>query len=141
MTGFAKAIRAFAEKTDKRTAFVVALTGFEVTRRVQAGTPVDKGTARFNWYPSKGTPNDTFDPSFTGGAAGAEAAVLERASDVFQEANTRDDAIFYVSNNAPYIVRLENGWSSKGSAFYANTVLALPGIVEVAIKQARRRFP
>jgi len=70
-------------------------------------TPVDTGRARGNWQSSIGQPLASQSPILdkTGNIAfAAGAAVL---------AQLRPFQTFWLSNNLPYIERLEDGWSKR----------------------------
>lgn len=138
--GFAASIRAFAEKCEKRTSFVVRSVGFNFILSVQRETPVKTGMARANWFPSKGEPFEgTIE--FEGGGAAATAEVMSRAGQVFSESNVAGGGVFWISNNLPYIVPLEEGWSTQGRLFFARAVAGVPEAVEQFAAEARRAIP
>lgn len=95
----------------------------EVFRRVILRTPVDTGRARGNWQVTIGAPSDlTLD-----GTDGGRSAVL-RAIETVRGWRLGSAAI-YLTNNLPYIERLENGWSKQApTGMVALTVAEFGGI-------------
>lgn len=88
-------------------------------------TPVDTGRARGNWYPSINVPSDAKDDSTVDPSGGGVVAnIMGTAS----RANMGDAV--WLSNNLPYILRLENG-SSKQSP---------QGMVDKNIEAAALRY-
>lgn len=140
MTGFAAQVRAHAEKADRRTSHVIRSVGLEFLNVVMTGTPVDKGQARFNWFPTKGAPKDGWE-SFEGGGEAASSAVTMRGLETFTPSNVDTGGVFWITNNIPYIVRLEQGHSTKGQAFFARAVANVDGSIERAAAEARRAHP
>ena len=79
-----------------------------VFSQILTKTPVDTGRAKGNWIPSVGSPveteRDLDDKSGAAGLAEIKTTVPEKAGKVV-----------YLSNNLPYIRRLEEGWSPQAS--------------------------
>ena len=90
-----------------------------VTAELIERTPVDTGWARANWIPSLGAPS-TAGGTATGG--GADTIAQESGQAEVLGFKLEHEAI-YVTNNAPYIGRLNDGWSDQAPA----------GFVEAAI--------
>lgn len=86
------------------------------------GTPVDTGRARGNWLPSIGTPDDRqiLDAVDKGGMNAINAATGKANELKFGDT-------FYISNNLPYIGKLEDGHSRQ----------APQGFVQKALQAAR----
>lgn len=126
MTAQSRAWRRNAEKQVTRVVQAFALELIAALKRNPAssstGTPVDTGHARANWILSVGSP-DTAERG-RGGDDG-RAAIL---------AWSLDEGPIYANNNAPYILRLNDGWSDQQPA----------GFIERAIDEAqdviRRKF-
>lgn len=69
-------------------------------------TPVDTGRAQGNWQATENTPAQTVIDRF-----GAEPAVVDAA------ATLKGLGLYWLSNNLPYIERLEyDGWSQQAPA-------------------------
>lgn len=94
-----------------------ALT-LEITANLIAATPVKTGWARANWVPSIGSP-------YEGTAEHGSNAEQETAQGGVLQFHMADGSV-YVSNNVPYIERLNLGGSTQAPA----------GFVEIAIEQA-----
>lgn len=74
--------------------------------RVVLDTPVDTGAARGNWYPNMSTPASGTRKRLdkTGSKALAEVNALAQGAELGKTA--------WLTNNLPYILRIENdGWS------------------------------
>lgn len=79
----------------------------EVFRSVIKDTPVDEGRLRGNWQATKNSPaTGTLDSIDKNGAQTIDKAVqLVRSSE--------PDQTLYLTNNLPYAVRIEYGYSDK----------------------------
>jgi hypothetical protein len=103
------------------TARVVRAVALAVDQAVVTATPVDTGRARSNWIASVGQPANQiifpYDPGF-GGSTGASNSqqAMDQARAVISSAP--DNATIYISNNLPYIQRLNQGWSRQAPAGY-----------------------
>lgn len=144
MTGFAQSIRAFGEKADQRIDFVKRHAAFEVFRLVMTETPVDKGTARTNWFITVGSPSEEIVPAAFPGEKGSTAAQnTQAAMDRAMNSLIPGQAVgadIWITNNLPYIVRLEQGHSEQGAGFVAAAMLAVPQIVDEGARLAQERF-
>lgn len=112
---------------DRFTADQVRDLGLEVTANLQERTPVDIGWARANWIPAIGAPQTIVnDGKPTPGAV--SVAVARQAAGVAQLASYRHVAqgSIFVSNNAPYIRRLNDGWSRQAPS----------GFVQIEVRRA-----
>lgn len=80
----------------------------DLDTRIVLSTPVDTGRARGNWFPSINTPSNAVNPTASdrsgSGAINAAAGLIGRA-----EIGT----VIWFTNNLPYILPLENGWSGQ----------------------------
>lgn len=90
------------------------------------GTPVDLGWARANWVPKIGSPfqGDATDDPSTADVSAARARQSAGEAEILSY-RLGQGAVF-VSNNVPYIQRLNNGHSKQSPA----------GFVEAAIDKA-----
>jgi len=105
---------------------VVRYIALTLDQKVVLRTPVDTGRARGNWYPSIGQPSDevnenAFDKSGTT-TFGEIAAVV---------VNAQLGSVIWLTNNLPYIVRLEDGYSGQ----------APTGMVDVSLEEVSSMFP
>lgn len=93
------------------------------------GTPVDKGRARGNWQIGIGAvPAGLLAVEDKSGAA----AIARESAKVLAEAlRANPFQILWITNNVPYIDRLEDGWSKQ----------APDGWIRLAVERTRRRLP
>jgi hypothetical protein len=91
-------------KLDKVISQGIRATVFEVGSAIIRQTPVDTGRARGNWQASVGSPIGSETSNTSEGAAIAK---------VNSAANASIGDIFYLTNNLPYIRRLEYGYSDQ----------------------------
>lgn len=105
-----------SRETLDRAFRAIALT---VDQRVVLRTAVDTGRARGNWFCSIGEPStavldDRFDA--TGGRA------LDEIAATIVDAQLGD--VVWLTNNLPYILKLENGWSNQSPQGMVDITLA-----------------
>lgn len=110
--GFALQLRRFIKKnveeyTEKKYAKIVDDLGRSIIRQ----TPVLTGRARQNWYFTKGRPSRAYNPNAVGVSGNTSYARLRSAVSSI----TLRDAIV-ITNNAPYINKLEGGSSTQAPA-------------------------
>lgn len=97
------------------------------------GTPVDTGWARANWVPNIGTPKTTTEGT-------REAAEAGNVSSAGQQAGIasvvtgyrRDRGPIYISNNVPYILRLNEGSSRQAPKGFVQNAIAKAVRVDLA---------
>ena len=92
----------------------------ELVDNPPAGTPVDTGWASVNWWLKQGSP-----PTGNGGPVGnvASAEAQQRAS-VAAMASYRIGQPVWISNNTPYIGRLNDGWSQQSPAGFVEAAIS-----------------
>ncbi len=135
---FGAQIKAFTEKANRRGKAVGRKFALEISRRVIMRTPVDTGHARANWQAEIGAvPSaviDGVDPSGAGAIAQAGAVALGWDPSTGQS--------FFLANNLPYIVPLEEGWSKQAPAGMVRlTLLDFAGVIESSVAEAKREDP
>ena len=101
---FSSDLANFARKTGISMDKVVRKISLDLMRDLVMGTPVDTGHARSNWF--VGTNRD----------GGIDKAMAKNGSPSFARAAQfatalRAGGVFYITNNLPYIMRLEYGHS------------------------------
>lgn len=96
------------------------------------GTPIDTGWASANWWPAVGSPaTGNSGQAAEGAVAGREA---QRAAGVTQVLSYQlGQGSIYITNNVPYIDRLNNGWSQQSPAGFVDKA------VQVAVTNFRAR--
>lgn len=96
------------QKIDRTLNQGIRATLFEVSTAIIKDTPADTGRARGNWQASVGR-GATGDVS-VGNARSGEAKAI---ADVDQTVRVAVGDLYYLTNNLPYIERLEYGWSKQ----------------------------
>jgi hypothetical protein len=119
---------------------IVRKTVLAVDQAVVMSTPVDRGRARSNWVAQLDEPyNGTIDPYAPGEGLGvgeqanAQAALAQAASVSAAYDGDRNSEV-HITNNLPYIERLNDGYSAQAPAEFVEE-----GVREgvKAIKEAR----
>jgi len=110
-----------------------------VDATVVLATPVDTGRARSNWQASLGAPatgtREAYSPGTGGATGGANAAAAqEQAKAVI--ARSQPEQAIHITNNLPYIGRLNEGWSAQAPAGFVQTAV-LRGIAAVRSSASR----
>lgn len=85
-------------------------------RRSGTGTPVDTGHARAAWIPAVGAPN-LAEPVGTDGSLASAGAAQVMGFKLGQ-------GMLYLSNVAPYVKRLNDGWSQQAPALFIEMCIA-----------------
>ena len=129
---FALDIRKFAEKAAANTDDVIAGTCLDLSRRVILRTPVDSGQARWNWQASIGSPASTK-------LTGSDKSGSKSISNASSIAGSAPGNIFFLTNNMPYINKLEFGGypspSPSGKTSSGYSTQAPNGMVRVTIRE------
>lgn len=112
-------------KMEVKGAEEVKQTAVAVSSAVIQATPFDKGRAKGNWQASHKRPITSFhnSPSLFG-----ESASINRLKSVVKKYKRGG---IYVTNNLPYIDRLNNGWSKQQKS---------PGWIERTAASAFRKL-
>ena len=112
---FATQMRAFENLTTDKAEKVFRKTCFEISNEVISNTPVDTSRAKNNWFPDINKfSTETTESTNKQGSINLVTGVTNR----LQLGTT-----FTLSNNLPYIVKLEYGWSKqKPNGFVAITI-------------------
>lgn len=130
-------VRAVIRATEKVTEFVITRLTLNITANLVETTPVDLGWARANWVPAIGVP-------FTGNAgavdpddAGVSAqGARQQAAIAAMTAYKLGRGSVFISNNVPYIGRLNAGSSRQAPAGFVQGAVR-EGVAQTA-KQLRR---
>jgi hypothetical protein len=136
MTSFTLDVKKFAEKTEKDADAAISKICLDLLSDIVLNTPVDSGRARANWQCSIGSPaigEVQFDADTGSGiTAPRESAASARAIAAGSAAvASAPRNIFWISNNLPYIYRLEfDQWSKQAPS----------GMVRLAINRAERKM-
>jgi hypothetical protein len=115
---FAGRIRVIGRRIEENADAMVRKVALAVDSAVVIATPVDTGRARSNWQVNLGGPasgtRDALDQS-------GQAAIAEGQTRIAQY---RGGSAIHITNNLPYIGRLNDGWSAQApSGFVEKAVL------------------
>jgi hypothetical protein len=116
---FARRVRIYGRNVDKNIGRVVREVALVVDRELVLATPVDTGRARSNWIVNLGSAatgsRDPYTPGEKGstGEANAQAAIAQGNATIGLRKDGQD---IYISNNLPYIGRLNEGSSAQAPA-------------------------
>ena len=141
---FALDIRKFAEKAKANTDDVIAGTCLDLSRRVILRTPVDSGQARWNWQasissPKTGVLKSKLDEGSSAKAPNPSTASDRRISQISSVVDKASGNIFFLTNNMPYINKLEFGGypspSTSGKTSSGYSTQAPSGMVRVTIRE------
>ncbi len=116
--GFAKKLRAFADDIPAQTNEIKKMAAQEFVNQVVADTPKDTGQAKSNWITALGTADTT---TIRKGPGNGDAS-LTRARMTIGGA-TPGQAI-HVTNNLPYMPRLDAGYSKQAPAGFVKRAAA-----------------
>ena len=122
-------IKALVGGLNRLTERLVVKITLDVTANLIEATPVDTGWAQANWVPSVGKRSRRRARSFPGRTPSAfvQAAVAKQSVGQAQAAGYKlERGRVFVSNNVPYILRLNDGSSQKAPA----------GFVQRAVRKA-----
>lgn len=140
MRGFSKRIRAIAKGVEDNASSATRSTVITVASAVALRTPVDTGRARANWQTHIGSAPSGLVAGFpqgTGGSTGAAAAAQATSAATaamggYTPAHSGTEV--YISNNLPYIGRLNDGHSRQAPAGFIEAAVAAG---ERAVRKAR----
>jgi len=101
-----------------------------VDQVVTLATPVDTGQARSNWQVGLDRAPDSVRPTLGPGTEGAQAAIDEARAKI---AGSHPGREIHITNNLPYIRRLNEGSSAQAPANFveegiARGAAAVPGV-------------
>lgn len=135
---FTRRIRARANQVGSNVTKTVRRVAITADAAVVQGTPVDTGRAKSNWIVQLGSPADeTIGPYSPGEAGSTEAqnvqAALDQGEAVISRYQSGEGVEIHITNNLPYIQRLNDGYSDQAPANFVEEA-----ILE-AVAAARRR--
>jgi hypothetical protein len=91
-----------------------------IDRRLVRETPRDTGSAKASWIASTGSPSNAVNDIENPG--GAENLAISQGVAAISKA--KDFDTIYISNNQPYIVRLDQGWSQQQPNPFIDAIIA-----------------
>ena len=131
LSQFAARISDIGRQIETNSVQVMKEVALVVDQAVVSATPVDTGRAKTNWITELNQPSsrttDIADP--TGGSAISQArATIARAG---------AGSVIHITNNLPYIQRLNDGYSAQASAGFVEQAIQV-GVD--AVRRARGLF-
>lgn len=127
---FSAQMKSFANMTEDKALKVFKRTCLDIASSVIKMTPVDSGRARGNWQPNI----NTFTMGTTNKLDTSGAETINTVNDKTKELTIGKS--FTLSNNLPYIERLEKGWSGQApSGMTRITLLRFQSILNIANKE------
>lgn len=138
--GFARRIKARVDNVHRNLDRLLRKTALVVDQTVVMETPVDTGRARSNWLVSVDFPIteeiDAYLPGENGSTESQNTAeALRQGREAVREAVAT--STIHITNNLPYIARLNDGWSWQAPAGYVDEAIAA-GVASV--RQAEGLF-
>lgn len=133
---FALDLQKFAEKAGARADACVGEIVASIASRLDERSPVDTGRFRANWNYGLGAPDlSTSLKTDKAGGATSSRIIAQIPADAAGQ-------VHYLSNNLPYAMRLENGWSKQApQGILSRTVVEFQTFVDDAVAEAQRRVP
>ena len=137
-------IKKWTEKVEGNTEDIIAGTVLDLSRRVILRTPVDNGQARWNWQASIGSPKGGVlksepDKNSNVKAPNPSNASTRRLNQIANITGNAPGNIFFLTNNMPYINKLEFGGypspSPSGKTSGGFSTQAPNGMVRVTIRE------
>ena len=89
------------------------------------GTPIDTGWASNNWWFSEGSPANSSDQ--TSGNIETAMQRIDQDTITISGIKIRGQTL-HITNNVPYIARLNNGWSQQTPAGFVDRAILTAGI-------------
>jgi hypothetical protein len=115
MANFAAGLKSYAQRTSQSLDDATIEVCTKLSLMVIKKTPVDSGRARSNWYP---------EINKVSRATSETRSVNEAISDAISTAQSASGSIFTLTNNLPYSIRLEYGWSKQAPSGMVRTSIA-----------------
>jgi hypothetical protein len=125
---FGADVRGFAQRTGIKFDLILRKVVIDMTSEIVKMTPVHTGHARSNYFWGNSRVSD-IDPTMSQNGSPSLARSLTFSGAV------KAGGTCYITNNLPYIMRLEYGWSKQAAAGMARvTVARWQNIVNAAVR-------
>ena len=126
---FSRRMTIRGKRIEENASRLVRQVALVADQAVVFGTPVDTGRARSNWIVSINSAPEEIIPPYTpgeGGSTGARnaQAAINQGEEVISRYQGEGQEI-HITNNLPYIQRLNDGYSDQAPANYVETAIAL----------------
>lgn len=119
LRGFARRMGILGERVESNADRIVRKVALVVDAAVVLQTPVDTGRARVNWQVELGGPAGGTLPAPQGGNA-AQVAIDAGKATIAQH---KSGQAIHITNNLPYIGRLNDGSSAQAPAGFVETAI------------------
>lgn len=124
VAAFRKDMEEIAKRVEGIGNKAVRIIALSIEQKLTMITPVDTGAARRNWLVGSGSPRLTAVPA----PASAGSAIAEATADamrvIAQHKGKPDESPIYITNNLPYINRLNQGWSKQAPVGFVEKAIA-----------------
>ncbi len=131
-TNYRSVIKRFRAKIARQSLLVAQDVSVELSARVIRRTPIDTTRCVANWESAINTVPQEFDDERRDPAGQASLSRAKEAA-----ASMRLGNAFVIANSAPYVFRLENGWSNQAPAGFRD--LAVAEFQRIAQRSIERR--
>lgn len=128
MGDFANELDLFASTFPSKANQLIRLFALEVLKNVIIATPVDTGRARSNWFVNVDTPI-----TYTTDETEYNQHLMTESAKLLSPTSSN---VIWLTNNLPYIVRLNNGWSrQQPQPFVESAIKAAERSIGVQVKK------
>jgi len=125
---FSNDLNKFTLKLKNGNKKTIRATAMQAYKMVTENTPVASGRAKGNWFIGVDAPNRDVTKRFSRKPYGVPAAEYRVQNEVSKIKGTQNNV--YISNNLPYIMRLETGYSRQAPA----------GMVAITVEQLKQHI-
>ncbi|AAT69477.1 gp81 [Alphaproteobacteria phage PhiJL001] len=132
---FARRMRVLGRRVEVNGPEIARKAALAVDQAVVTSTPVDSGRARSNWIARVGGPASGTREAFVPGAGGSTGPANAQAAIVAAEGVIRTfdgEGEIHLTNNLPYIARLNTGYSAQAPAGFVDTA------IQAGVRRVRR---
>jgi len=123
LSDFAKKIRAVGARVPENAAEGVRKLALRISQVLVVETPVKTGQARNNWFATVGSPSDKIVEGTEGAFDKTGAARIVENSEEIQTAPMKEGSSIYITNNLPYISKLNDGSSAQAPKNFVETAV------------------
>jgi len=125
---FPRRIRARASQVGSNVTKTVRRVAITADAAVVLGTPVDTGRAKSNWIVQLNAPAEEVIDAYSPGEAGSTEgqnvqAALDQGEAVISRYQSGEGVEIHITNNLPYIQRLNDGYSDQAPANFVEEAI------------------
>lgn len=130
LADFAQQMNRRADEVQRNTTGLNRRVTLSIIEAIVRATPIDTGKAKINWQVGLNSPVQTIIDAPSSPSTAASTA-NSSARTVMLEYNSLNHTTVHITNNLPYIGRLNDGWSRQAPANF----------VERAIEEGAQSIP